>query len=92
MRPAITAAGGSVAATLATESAPNSYPRLPVRDGEHVFAWFSAFPDRAACEHHRAALRAAYDWRAAAPASLLRQFMRKPEVLTLSPTNRSLLR
>lgn len=28
-----------------TEPAPNTYPRLPVREGEHVFVWFGSFPD-----------------------------------------------
>jgi quinol monooxygenase YgiN len=93
VRPAIAAAGGSVAATLATEPGPNGYPRLPVREGERVFAWFSAHPDLAALERHRAAFRAAAGgWRRAAPAAVLRQLARKPETLTLAPTARSLLR
>lgn len=92
MRPAIVRAGGSVLATLATEAAPNSFPRLPVREGEHVFLWFGGFADRAALTAYQAVLAEGGDWRQDAPASLLRRFMRKPETLVLAPTRRSLLR
>src|SRR5882672_6720439 len=29
-----------IAGVFVTESAPNTYPRLPVREGEHVLVWF----------------------------------------------------
>jgi len=92
MLPTIVAAGGTILAALATESARNNFPRLPVRDDEHVFVWFCSFPDLAAYERFGMALRRCDDWRAGASPEILRQFMRKPEVLTLLPTRRSLLR
>jgi hypothetical protein len=92
MMPTIAAAGGRVLATLATEGAKNNFPRLPVRERETVFVWFGRFPDLAAHERFGAALRHAEDWREGASPEILRQFMRKPEVLTLIPTRRSLLR
>ncbi|GAA2061148.1 NIPSNAP family protein [Streptomyces albiaxialis] len=39
-------------ATLRTEPAANSYPRLPVREGEHVFVRLARYPDEAACRAH----------------------------------------
>ena len=33
-------------ASLVTETHPNTFPRLPVREGATVFVWFSCFPDR----------------------------------------------
>lgn len=91
MAPRLVAAGASILAVLATEDSPNTFPRLPVREGEHAFLWFSAFPDPGALERHRAALRQPSNWREGAPAEVLRQLMRKPEILTLEPTPRSLL-
>ncbi|HEX6739979.1 MAG TPA: NIPSNAP family protein, partial [Vicinamibacteria bacterium] len=45
--PALAVTGTPPLAELVTESAPNSFPRLPVREGEHVFVWLVAYPDRA---------------------------------------------
>ena len=36
-------------ATLRTEPAANTYPRLPVREGEHVFVHLTRYPDEHAC-------------------------------------------
>ncbi len=92
MMPTIVAAGGTILATLATESARNNFPRLPVREEEPVFVWLCSFPDLAAYERFGTALRQSDDWRAGASPEILRQFMRKAESLTLLPTRRSLLR
>ena len=91
LRPAFAAAGARVVASFATESATNTFPRLPVREGEHVFAWFARFDDVAAYEGYRATLAATPGWRDIAGA-LSRQLQAPPEVLRLAPTRRSLLR
>ncbi|SNY73893.1 NIPSNAP family protein [Paractinoplanes atraurantiacus] len=39
-------------ALLTTEYAENTFPALPVRTGEHVFAWFAGFPDEDALADH----------------------------------------
>src|SRR6266567_3290642 len=59
MSPTIIAAGGPILATLATETASNTFPRLPVREKERVFIWFSAFPDLATYQRFRTALEEA---------------------------------
>jgi len=45
--PAIRAAGAGVLACFVSEPAANNFPRLPVRSGEQVFAWFAGAPERA---------------------------------------------
>ncbi|HET9968743.1 MAG TPA: NIPSNAP family protein [Streptosporangiaceae bacterium] len=43
-RPALIEAGATPLACLQTEHAENTFPALPVRTGENVFAWFARFP------------------------------------------------
>lgn len=38
--------GASLLATLVTEPSENNFPRLPVRENEHVLVWFARLPDR----------------------------------------------
>ena len=42
--PAIAERGGSVLAYFVTEPSENTFPALPVREGENVLVWFAAFP------------------------------------------------
>lgn len=41
--PALAAAGVALVACFETEHAENTYPALPVREGENVFVWFARF-------------------------------------------------
>ena len=91
VHPAVAAAGARVVASFSTEYAENTFPRLPVRTGEHVFAWFARFGDEAAHAAYREALAASDAWRATA-AELTRQLVAPPQALRLSPTPRSRLR
>jgi quinol monooxygenase YgiN len=52
VRPALEAAGASVLGWMVTESAENSFPRLPVREGEPVLVWIGRFADAAAYADH----------------------------------------
>jgi hypothetical protein len=45
IRPAVRAAGGALLAGLVSEYAANGFPRLPVREGEHVAVWIAACAD-----------------------------------------------
>jgi hypothetical protein len=54
--PSIEANGGAVLGYFESETSENTFPSLPVREGEHVFVWFAGFSDRdelerAASEH-----------------------------------------
>jgi hypothetical protein len=91
MRPALANAGAGILAAFETEPARNTFPRLPVREGETVFVWLAAFRDATDFEDHARVLRDSPDWRKDAPGDVLRQFSRKPEVLKLAPTPRSQL-
>jgi hypothetical protein len=91
LHPAVSAAGARVIASFATESTPNTFPRLPVREGEHVFAWFARFDDAAAYARYRETLVAGPGWRTIA-VSLARRLLGPPQVLRLAPTSRSRLR
>jgi hypothetical protein len=90
--PLLAQAGISVLAQLLTESAPNSFPRLPVREGEQVFAWLAAYPDRASHAAAVRALDAQEAWREDALPALRAMTRGEPVKLALSPTRRSWLR
>ncbi len=42
--------GGSLLGYLVTEPSPNTFPALPVREGENVLVWFAGYPDRSALD------------------------------------------
>ena len=44
--PILARSGAPSLAAFVTESNPNNYPRLPVREGENVFVWFTLFTSR----------------------------------------------
>jgi hypothetical protein len=91
IKPTLTDAGASILAYFVSEDSPNTFPRLPVREGENVFVWFASFRDEEAYEFHLAALAESKVWKDEISKSLNRKLKRKPEVLRLSPTSRSRL-
>jgi hypothetical protein len=89
LQPHLTNAGISVLASFVTETHPNTFPRLPVREDANVFVWFSHFPDREAYEK---AAAVAQSMRGKEVTRRLAELTKEqPEVLLLSPTPRSLL-
>ena len=48
--PVLRDAGAASVAVLVTDGSPNTFPRLPVREGEPVLVWFAAFADPAAAD------------------------------------------
>jgi hypothetical protein len=91
MRPRLEAEGAQVLASFVSETSPNTFPRLPVREADRVFVWFARFDSAAAEAAFRAREAQASGWRDSAPEALLPAFARKPERLRLSPTARSAL-
>jgi quinol monooxygenase YgiN len=73
--------GDPVLGVHVTEPAVNNFPRLPVREGENVLLWCSAFADRAACERHERARAAQPAWHA-----LQDRLTHAPTLLRLAPT------
>jgi hypothetical protein len=90
VKPVVANAGASVLVNFVTEHSENTFPALPVREGENVFVWFARFNDAAAYERHIAALTRSTLWRDEISKELSRHLKREPETLKLSPTTRSL--
>ena len=91
VNPAAIGSGATVLAYFTTEHSENTFPALPVREGENVFVWFARFNDAAAYERHIAALTQFPRWRDEISKELARCLKRPPEILKLWPTTRSLL-
>ncbi|HEX3652208.1 MAG TPA: NIPSNAP family protein [Rhizomicrobium sp.] len=72
--------GTRFVAAFVTDHSGNTFPALPVREGENAFVWFATIPDLDAA--HPVQL----------PEQLEHHFARPPETLRLLPTRRSRLR
>lgn len=92
LKPVATSMGATISAYFVTENSENTFPALPVREGENVFIWFSTFQDSAAYENWIAALSQSERWRDEVSVELTRYVDRAPEIFKLSPTARSQLR
>jgi len=91
LAPAATEAGASVLASFVTEASANNFPALPVREGEHVFVWFSLFQSPEKYQDYVAALSRSPRWRNEVSPALAHQLKGAPEVHRLTPTARSAL-
>jgi hypothetical protein len=91
VRPAVIGAGATVLAYFVTEHSENTFPALPVREGENVFVWFARFNEPAAYERHLVVLTQSPPWRDEISKELARRLKREQEILKLSPTTRALL-
>ncbi len=88
--PLLVAAGGAVAASFVPERSANNFPALPVREGEHVFVWFSCFPSVVAYETFQRVLGDMPRWRDSVAVELSSK-IREPQTLRLTPTAQSRL-
>jgi hypothetical protein len=91
IHPMLAAAGASILAYFVTEDSPNTYPQLPVREGEYVFVWFAGFQDLDAYESYLVTLEKSKFLKDEIATFLKRHLKGKPEVLRLTPTPRSWL-
>lgn len=92
LAPALARNGALILAYFVTEERANTFPALPVREGEQVFVWFSGFRDQAAYHEHVAALARSREWYEQIWEPLRHRLKAAPEVLKLAPTARSLVR
>ncbi|HKA90622.1 MAG TPA: NIPSNAP family protein [Haliangiales bacterium] len=92
VRREMAAAGAPPLALLETEPAENTFPRLPVRTGEHAIVWATAFDDAGAHRDHVARLARSRGWTERVKPRLDALLVRPPEELRLEPTARSELR
>lgn len=84
--------GAQTVAALVTQETKNDFTALPVREGEHVFAWFARFGSHAAYARFFEAVTNARRWNDELLPALQRCLSGKPPLLRLAPTGRSLLR
>ena len=91
VRPALTAANARVVASLSTAYDANTFPALPVREGQHAFVWLASFHDAKEYDAHRGARARSGEWAELSRQLALHLKYRAPEVLVLSPCARSLL-
>jgi hypothetical protein len=91
IQPELIRLGASDLTYFITEDSPNTYPALPVREGEHAFVWFAGFPGQEAYRDHLARLRESNLWNKEITTFLKQRVQGNPEVLRLCPTPRSWL-
>ena len=91
IKPELIEADAQILAYFVTEDSPNTFPRLPVREGENVFVSFTGFHDPEAYKNHLAKLRESRLWTQDISKYLSKHLKGKPEVLRLTPTPRSWL-
>lgn len=91
IQPVLTEAGASILAYFVTEDSPNTFPRLPVREGEFAFVWFAGFSNLEMHKEHLTRLRESRLWNDEITKHLRTHLKGKPEVLRLTPTPRSRL-
>ncbi len=91
LAPVLIKSGASILSSFVTEESANTFPALPVREGEQVFVWFSRFRDQAAYDEHVAALARSQQWHDQIWEPMVRRLKAAPSVLKLSPTAHSLL-
>ena len=85
-------AGATPLACLQTEPAENTFPALPVRTGENVFAWLARFPGPERLDDHLRQIERSADWRDRVLPVLTAMITGAPQQLRLAPTARSQLR
>lgn len=88
----LTETGAAPLACLTTECAENTFPALPVRAGENVFAWLARFDDPEQLAGHLHRLDRSRSWHERVLPALSASLSAPPQQLRLAPTARSLLR
>jgi hypothetical protein len=90
--PAHQEAGGTLLGQFVTEYSQNNFPRLPIRENEHVLIEFRGFKNLDDYHEHLTTLceRTGRWWKEIYP-ELRRQLRMPPQILRLAPTSRSQL-
>ena len=88
LEPSLRRAGISILATYVTEHSANTFPALPVREGEEVFVWLAMFADEDDHARSMSVLERATGWRDVVLPALGGYLDRPVETLRLTPTAR----
>ncbi|QRY65646.1 NIPSNAP family protein (plasmid) [Ensifer sp. PDNC004] len=83
-------AGARIDAVFVTERSANAFPRLPVRQGDTVLAWFEMHEDEDGLSRHQERLSNDVRWTNEVFPRMDSQCWRRIEVSRLTPTSRSL--
>ncbi|MFG2532256.1 NIPSNAP family protein [Streptomyces sp. NPDC048516] len=89
--PLLGTTGPAPLAALTTETAPNTFPRLPVRAGECVAVVLTSYPDENAYRQHLAGVQAHPRARDEILPAIEREQTASPRTLRLAPTGRSVI-
>jgi hypothetical protein len=81
-----------IVGTFTSERSANTFPRLPVREGETVFVWLARHSDLAAYATHVGRLAGSETWTKEVLPEIRRRTWRENHVARLAPTTRSVLR
>lgn len=92
VKPELKAAGLDVVGAYLPERSPNTFPQLPVREGEKLFVWFARAPSAEAYAKAIKAAEARPGWKAKVAPLLAEKLESPPLVRRLAPTPRSALR
>ena len=87
--PLIARHAGALAGCCATEPGVNTFPRLPVREGEHVLVALARFNALEDCDRAAAASKASHDGLVRIGEDSGVRVIAPPQVLRLAPTARS---
>ena len=90
--PLLVRSGASLRASFVSECSANTFPALPVREGEKVFVAFLGFENAQHHATHQAQVERMPEWRDGVLVELRRRLESGPENLRLAPTRRSRLR
>ena len=89
--PLLARAGATIVGSFVTEPGPNTFPRLPVREGENVFVWFARFTNARAHGHWLERLAADAEWTERIEPAWRKRLQGAVQTLRLAPTARSRL-
>lgn len=87
--PLLARAGATTVGACVTEPGPNTFPRLPVREGENVLVWFARFASARAHGHWLERLAADADWTEHIGPAWRHHLQGAVQTLRLAPTARS---
>jgi hypothetical protein len=90
--PRLRSAGATFLGQFETAGVENTFPRLPVREGEFVFVWLASFADYTAYRSYEKTLEEDPLWNDSVGPALNERVPKPAEILELAPASRSFLR
>ncbi len=87
--PRLARAGATLVGSYLTEPGPNTFPRLPVREGENVFVWLARFANAREHGHWLERLAGDAEWTEHIEPAWRRHSQGAVQTLRLAPTARS---